>query len=113
MVGFCGSWMERTDFSTAFPRSNARRVVNFNPLDKSFTEIRSDLDLTSVRVNASGGVVWCGMVWCGVRANNGKHLLRTFYTAACDKVQDLQWYNSPLTIGKMKYSTTNPLLSSY
>ena len=58
MVGFCGSWMERTDFSTAFPRSNARRVVNFNPLDKSFTEIRSDLDLTSVRVNASG-MVWC------------------------------------------------------
>jgi hypothetical protein len=81
MVGFCGSWMERTDFSTAFPRSNARRVVNFNPLDKSFTEIRSDLDLTSVRVNASGGVVWCG-----VRANNGNHLLRAFYTAPCDKV---------------------------
>jgi hypothetical protein len=38
---------------------NARRVVKFNPLDKSFTEIGPDL--------GDGGDKWM----CGVRANNG------------------------------------------
>jgi hypothetical protein len=75
---FVGGWKGRI-----FQRHSLQcRVVKFNPLDKkSLTEIGPDLNLTSVRVNASGGVVWCG-----VRANNGNHLLRAFYTAPCDKV---------------------------
>jgi streptogramin lyase len=40
--------------------SNARRVVKYNPLDKSLTEIGPDL--------GNGGYKWA----CGVRANNGK-----------------------------------------
>jgi hypothetical protein len=39
--------------------SNARRVVKFNPIDKSFTEIGPDL--------GEGQMKW----ECGVRANNG------------------------------------------
>jgi hypothetical protein len=38
----------------------ARRVVKFNPIDKSLTEIGPDL--------GDGGEKW----WCGVRANNGR-----------------------------------------
>jgi hypothetical protein len=38
---------------------NARRVVKFNPLDKSFTEIGPDF--------GEGGYKWM----CGVRDNNG------------------------------------------
>jgi hypothetical protein len=47
--------------------ANARRVVKFNPLDKSLTEIGPDF-----------GEIW-GKWRCGVRANNGK-----IYCAPCN-----------------------------
>jgi hypothetical protein len=55
MVSFCG-WKERILHGIPF---NARRVVKFNPLDKSLTEIGPDL--------GEGGYKWK----CGVRANTG------------------------------------------
>ena len=56
---------------------NARRVVKFNPLDKSLTEIGPDF--------GEGGYKWM----CGVRANTG-----SIYCAPCDATQHILKINT-------------------
>jgi hypothetical protein len=86
--------------------SNALRVVKFNPLDKSLLT-----EIVGPDLGEGECKWWCGGVWCA--SQQWQNLLHAFYIAAIRCRTSIQWYNSPLTIGKMKYSTTNTLLSSY
>jgi len=58
--------------------SNARRVVKFNPLDKSLTEIGPDL--------GEGHCKW----WCGVRATNGKIYCAPLFSNHILKIDTIQ-----------------------